>query len=186
LEKPYTQPINILHYNPFPETDSKSVDKNIWDALTLKEKRNWIKKNTNFDILVEDPTTIMPDKPPIPVDPVQIPQTTESGQPQNKFQDFLFTNYPQGAKDNAQKALDFRNKTNSQCGTKMGWQFCEDLISGRPLNFKQIKKLYNYLGKNREFSNGIFSESCNSILFSAWGGLDMFNWAENQIISINE
>src|SRR6185295_7200741 len=107
-------------------------------------------------------------------------------QTQNKFEDFLFTNYPQGAKDAAQKALDFRNKMNPTCGTKGGWQFCEDLIAGRPLSFKQIKKLYNYLGKNRQFSNGIFSESCNSLLFSAWGGIDMFNWTENQIKSINE
>jgi len=183
LPNPYKDPINILHYSPFQETDYKTVDVNIWNALTLEEKRNWIKKNTSYDILVDDPTTITPDKPPIPVDPPKIQAPIQT---QNKFEDFLFTNYPQGAKDAAQKALDFRNKMNPTCGTKGGWQFCEDLIAGRPLSFKQIKKLYNYLGKNRQFSNGIFSESCNSLLFSAWGGIDMFNWTENQIKSINE
>lgn len=183
LEKPYLDPINILHYDPFPETGFRQVDVNIWGALTMKEKRNWIKKNTNYEILVENPDTIMPDKPPIPVDTVQQSAPTA---PQNKFQDIFFKDYPEGAKLASQKALDFKNKTNSACGGKAGWQMCDDIIGGRPLSYREIRRIYNYLKKNRDFSNRVFSDSCESVLFSAWGGLQMFNWCEAKINSINE
>ncbi len=100
--------------------------------------------------------------------------------------DIFFKDYPDSAKSTSQKALDFKNKTNSTCGGKAGWQMCEDIIGGRPLSYREIRRIYNYLKKNRNFANTIFSESCEAVLFSAWGGNAMFNWCESKINSINE
>jgi|SRR6478609_3875383 len=186
LEKPYTAPINILHYNPFPEADYKSVDVNIWNALTMPEKRNWIKKNTNYDILDENPDIIMPDHPPIPVSKPVVQSTQPATAIQNKFEGIFFKDYPQSAKDSATKALNFKNSTNSSCGGKAGWQMCEDIIGGRPISYREIRRIYNYLKKNRNFANNVFSDSCEAVLFSAWGGVSMFDWCESKINSINE
>lgn len=164
---PYNGTVKILHYNPFPEMEK--IDPLIWAALPIESQRAWIKKNTEFEII-----EVVPAQPAQPVTPV------------NKFSDVFYADYPGTAKAKAKKALDFKTKMASNCGGKQGWITCDDIIAGRPLSFKMIKRIYNYLNKNRQFENHIFSNSCEAILFSAWGGSEMLDWATNKIASINE
>lgn len=167
MQQPYLSPVNILHYDPYPEQKSQAVDPLIWAALTLEEQRNWIKNNTQYEIL--QPVTTSPASTVV-----------------NSFKDVYYSDYPASAKEAAQKAKDYFDKLKPSCGGKAGWALCDDIISGRPLSFKQIKRIYNYLSKTREAYNARFSDSCDALLFSAWGGMAMFDWAEARIKSINE
>jgi hypothetical protein len=162
MATPYTGDVNILHYNPFPEMET--LDPLIWAVLTPEEQRNWIKKNTKFELLTSAPTTTV----------------------QNSFSNISYTNYPQSAKEKAKKALDFRTKVNSGCGGKAGWEITQQIIDGKPLSYKTIKRIHNFLTKNEQFSNDVFSDSCEAVLFYGWGGDDMLNWAKNIISTIND
>ena len=166
MKVPFKGDVKILHYNPFPEM--QVIDPLIWAALPIEAQRAWIKKNTDFEI---------PDAAPV---------TAPTAAVKTSFQDVFYADYPASAKAKAQKALDFRSKSEAKCGGKAGWAMTEDIIAGKPLSFKMIKRIYNYLNKNRDFENHIFTDSCESVLFSAWGGSEMLDWAANKIASINE
>ncbi len=166
MEEPYMGDVKILHYNPFPEMEV--IDPLIWAALTLPEQRAWIKKNTAFEIVE------------VEAQPAQV------ASPTNKFSNVSYSSYPSEAKAIAKKAKDYRDKTGSNCGGKGGWTMTDEIIDGKPLSFKTIKRIHNYLKKNEGFKDGIFSDSCESLLFSAWGGSVMLAWTGQLIESINE
>lgn len=192
MEKPFVGDVKILHYDPFPEVSYKSTDPSLWAVLTLEEKRNWVKNNTDYELLVDKPTTI-PDNHPIPIDPLpNVPRGTPPPPavappaPANQFSNVFWADYPQKAKENAQKAKDFLEKSGSNCGGRAGRLLNEDIIAGKPLGFKTVKRIYNFLNKNLTFANHIFSDSCEAVLFSGWGGKEMMEWAKAKIVSINE
>lgn len=154
--------VKILHYNPFPEM--QVIDKQVWETMTVEERRNWIKKNTEIEIF-ETPA------------PAAAPQPTAM----NKFENVLFTDYPEGAKASAKKAREFYKTTGSACGGKAGWLMNETIGEGRPISYKDVKRIYNYLKKTEPAKDYLFSDSCESVLFSAWGGSQMKEWAANKI-----
>lgn len=164
MEAAYTEEVKILNYNPFPEMEK--IDPLIWAALPIESQRAWIKKNTSFEI-IETAT-------PQPAAPV------------NKFSNMSYSHYPEGAKKVAAKVVAFRNQSGSKCGGKAGWSITDDIINGKPLSFKIIKRIHNFLEKNKGFKNNPYSESCESVLYSGWGGDEMLNWTKQIIQSINE
>lgn len=162
-ENKFKGDVKILHHNPFPELEK--IDPLIWAALPIESQRAWIKKNTDFEI----------------------PDTPQPGaQPINRFSNVFYADYPEGAKKNAKRAIDFRDKMGSKCGGKAGWTICDEIIKGSPISFKKIKRIHNYLSKNKTFEAHLFTDSCESLLFSAWGGAEMLKWSEEKIKSINE
>ena len=155
--------VDIINYNPYPEKDQ--LDPLIWEALPQETKLAWIKKNTEFEI----PDVVAP-QPAAP----------------SNFSNVFYADYPQKAKDNAKRALNFKTQMGSKCGGKNGWLMCQDIIDGKPLSYKSIRRIYNYLNKTESFQNYIFTDSCEAVLFHAWGGKEMLSWAKSKIDSINE
>lgn len=168
MDQPYMGEVKILHYNPFPEMEK--IDSLIWAAIPLEDQRAWIVKNTEFTITAQPTATATPTQP----------------QPVNKFMGVSYTSYPDGAKTTAKKALDFKTKMHSNCGSKKGWEICQDIIDGKPIAYPMVRRIKNYLIKNEQFSNNTFSDSCESLLFSCWGGKDMLKWTQLIISTINE
>lgn len=166
MAEPFNGDVKILHYNPFPELEK--IDPLIWAALSLPEQRKWIKKNTEFELVEAEPAT------------TPAPTVT------NKFSNISYSNYPEKAKQLAKKAKDFREKTGSNCGGKGGREMTDDIIAGKPLSFKAIKRIYNFLNKNQVHKSKVFSDSCEAVLYQGWGGDEMLNWAQNIISSIND
>jgi hypothetical protein len=144
----------------------KTPDPLTWGELTRPERRQWIKDNTEFPILEID-------APPAPAAPT------------NKFQNILFTDYPESAKNTASRALKY-SKDNPGCGKPMGQKVAQDIVDGKPLSFKDIKRIYNYLKRNRDHSNKLFSDSCEAVLFSMWGGIAMFDYCAAKIQMVND
>ena len=174
MEKPWAGEVKIVHYNPFPEMEK--IDPLIWAALPIESQRAWIKKNTEFEI----PDVVAP--------VTAVPRGTAAppAVPTNAFSNVFWADYPEKAKKNAQTAKDFLEKTGSNCGGRAGRLLNDEIIAGKPLSFKTVKRIHNFLNKNLTFANHIFSDSCEAVLFSGWGGKEMMEWAKSKILSINE
>lgn len=156
---PFTGEIKIVNTNSFQELDT--IDPSVWEVLTPEEKRLWIKENTEYPIL-----------------PGQAPQTPA---PEAKFTNVYFSDYPDKAKSNAKRALEH----NVQCGTAMGRQRGKDISEGKPISFKELRKIHSWLKRNSGFKNQTW-ETCDAVLFHMWGGEDMLSYCEDKIKMINE
>jgi len=161
MREPYTGEVKIVNTNSFQELDT--IDPLVWEVLTPEEKRQWIKDNTEYPVT----------DAPAPVQAV------------NKFQNILFTDYPQSVKNTAKRALEYAEQ-NPGCGKPAGKKIAQDIVEGKPLSFKDIKRIYNYLKRNRDHSNKLFSDSCEAVLFSMWGGMAMFDYCAAKISMVND
>lgn len=162
-KEPYVQDFGIKPYTPFPELEI--IDKQIWDALSVDEKRLWIEQNTPYKLLPKvDPAAASPTAPPAAT--------------QNGVRNVLYTDYPEKAKENARVALKYRD---GGCGTPMGWNRAQRIADGMPLSFKELKSMYRWLSKNEFAKNKIPAENCDAVQFLAWGGQEMMEWTGNRI-----
>lgn len=160
FNKPFVGEVKIVNGNTFQELET--IDPSIWEVLTPEEKRQWIKENTEY-----------------PVSDAPAPQ------PMSNFANVFFSDYPESAKKNASVALKY-SEDHPGCGTPMGKRRGADISEGRPLSFKDIKSIYSFLKRNAGFENTLFSDSCNAVLFSMWGGKPMLNYCAEKIKFINE
>lgn len=159
--KPVTDDIEIVDHNPFPQADA--IDPMIWADLNPETKKKYIQENTNIEW----------------VDPVAAPAQVN---PTN----VLYNSYPEKARANAAKAIKWNEDNQNQCGTKMGWELATSIKDGKPLSYKTIKRLKNYLVKNEIHMNKPFNESCSTVLFYAWGGKEMLAWALGKVKEVEE
>lgn len=162
---PYTETIGIVDYNPYPEAET--VDAQTWGVLTPEEKRKWVKDHTEIEIQDEVQTTTEPAPP--------------AEQVQNRIVSLHFNSYPPKAKDNIKRALDWQVKMNRKCSKKSGLDLSNAILEGTPLGPKEIRRLSNYLSKNILFKDHPYSESCEKVLFDAWGGIEMMIWANEKV-----
>jgi hypothetical protein len=164
--------LTINNYNPFPEVDK--VDQFQWAALTVEEQRAWLKKNTDFPIN----ENVVPPKPqPAIKPPLPIPQAIASP----KFSDILMNDYPEGAKKSAKEALKWKDSANVPCGTPKGWARAIKIANGDPLELKEVRKIHSWLVKNKASYGKLMNDSCDAVLFRAWGGNDMLKWSDGMI-----
>lgn len=154
--------ISIVHYNPYPEAET--VDAQTWGVLSQEEKRKWVKDNTEIEI-IEEPK----------------PATTPAPPVQNKIVNLHFNSYPKKAKDTVKRALDWQEKFGIKCSKPTGLALSEAILNGTPLGPKEIKRLSTYLSKNVLFDNRQYKDSCEKVLFDAWGGVDMMIWANEKV-----
>lgn len=163
---PYAGEIKIINTNSFETL--KKIEPLIWTEMTPEDRAEWIKKNTDFPIT------------PKPAGATPTPAAAPMG-----FSNVLFTDYPAKARSNAKEAMRFM-KENPGCGKPMGRQRTQDIIDGKPLSFSDIRRIYNYLKRNREHENKVFSDSCDSVMYSGWGGTAMLDYCAEKITFINE
>ncbi len=157
---PFLGEVKIVNTNSFETL--KAIDPLIWAEMSVKDRQDWITKNTDYPVT----------GPPAPA-------------VSNKFVNVLFTDYPEKAKQNAATALKFM-ADHPECGKPMGRRVSQDIVDGKPLSFKDIRRLYNYLKRNQIHENKVFSDSCDAVMFSAWGGSSMLNYCAEKINFIND
>lgn len=98
--------------------------------------------------------------------------------------------YPQAASDNAQKALDFKEEFGTDCGTSVGWFRARQLSERQEISDEVIKRTYSFLSRAKVYDQGEFQDAdgaqiCGSIMYAAWGGDEMREWAEKAIEQMN-
>ena len=97
-----------------------------------------------------------------------------------------WSDYPEGAKNNAKKALKHREDNGTDCGTPVGWQRANQLSSGEAISDDVLVRTYSFLSRAKVYDQGKFfdedgKEICGSIMYAAWGGDPMLNWAKRTI-----
>jgi ATP-dependent protease ClpP protease subunit len=93
-----------------------------------------------------------------------------------------FADYPDTAKNNARRALDHK-KNGSNCGTRVGWLRANQIANGEGLSEDTVQRTYSFLSRAETYDQGKYfdedgNEICGSIMFDAWGGSAMRDWAE--------
>ena len=97
-----------------------------------------------------------------------------------------YSNYPQSARKAARRALRFKEKNGSGCGTSVGWQRANQLASGEALSLSTVKRTYSFLSRAAVYNQGKFTDAdgkqiCGSIMYAAWGGSSMRSWCKGVI-----
>lgn len=160
--KPYTQPISIVPYNPYPELEK--IDPLIWAALSREEQREWINSHTEIELIEPAETEVIsPD------------------QPQAKLINAVPIAFPEKVRENARKALEYQDKMGLKCSSGGGRQVAEAIIENKSMPMRQIKRIYNYLKKRPQFANSLYNEGCEVIEYHAWGGKEMFDFLEGEL-----
>lgn len=94
--------------------------------------------------------------------------------------------YPQSASNRAKAALKHKEENGTSCGTSVGWVRANQLASREPLTLSTVKRTFSFLSRAKTYDQGKFTDSngkdiCGSIMYAAWGGDSMKNWAERTI-----
>jgi uncharacterized protein len=94
-----------------------------------------------------------------------------------------WSDYPQAATDNAQRALDHRAEYDSECGTAVGWETARILADRDEVSVERLPRIYSFLSRAKVYDQGDFIDSegkeiCGSVMYAAWGGDEMLSWAE--------
>jgi hypothetical protein len=94
------------------------------------------------------------------------------------------SDYPQAAVDNAQRALDYKEANGSDCGTETGWFRARQLAERQDISDEIIQRTFSFLSRAKVYDQGVFEDEdgrqiCGSIMYAAWGGDEMKDWAEN-------
>lgn len=158
--------LRITPYNPYPEIEN--VDAQIWAEMTTEERRRWISDHTEINL---DPSQ------PQPVQPtVQPPSPT-----QNKISNLSVNSYPDKAKENIKRALEWQEKTGVKCGGNAGASLSLKIVDGLPLTFKEVRRLSNFLSKNSVYGQNEWGKSCDAVKYALWGGSEMMQWANEKV-----
>ena len=102
-----------------------------------------------------------------------------------------WSDYPEGAKNNAKKALKHSEENGTDCGTPVGWQRANQLASGDAISDDVLVRTFSFLSRAKTYDQGRFTdedgkEICGSIMYAAWGGDPMLNWAKRTIEKMKE
>lgn len=94
-----------------------------------------------------------------------------------------FSDYPQAATDNANRALEHREEYDSKCGTPVGWETARILSEREAISVERLPRIYSFLSRAKVYDQGDFFDSekneiCGSVMFAAWGGDEMLAWSE--------
>jgi hypothetical protein len=175
---------NIIHYDPYPE--DVTVDDKIWQELTTEERREWIAKNTDIVLLANtEPEQPAPNPTPTPQPnpPPALPPPGEARKTLNP-RGVLYDSYPEKARTNAARALKHKETSSVRCGSKFAWDIALLISEGKPINYKQVKRIGNYLKKNERFKNNTWSSGCEAVLYHSWGGKEMQDWCEAKVMEV--
>lgn len=156
--------VKIVHYNPFPEM--ATIDPQVWNAMSQDEKRQWIKDNTEVQLIDT-------------AQPVAAPATAPTA-PTNSFSNVYYDTYPDKARKNAAKAKKHQDDKGMACQAKFSRDLTQAIIDGRPISMKDISRIKNFLEKNSEFK-GQGLAVCEAVNYLAWGGDEMLKWATEKV-----
>lgn len=96
-----------------------------------------------------------------------------------------YTDYPEGATNNAKRALEWKEKNGSDCGTPVGWTRARQLANREPISEETIARMAAF-ERHRQNSETPYSEGCGGIMWDAWGGDSGIRWAQTKLKEIRE
>jgi hypothetical protein len=95
-----------------------------------------------------------------------------------------YTDYPEGAVNNAKRALEWADKNGwGDCGMGPGKARANQLANREPLSEDTIARMSAF-ERHRQNSDTPYSEGCGKLMWDAWGGDAGIRWAHNKLREI--
>ena len=95
-----------------------------------------------------------------------------------------YNDYPKSATNNAKRALEWKKKNGSSCGTSVGWRRASQLANRQPLSRSTIARMASFK-RHQQNKDVPYSEGCGGIMWDAWGGTSGVEWAINKLKEID-
>ena len=96
-----------------------------------------------------------------------------------------YNDYPQGAVNNAKRALKYKKENGSSCGTSVGWRRASQIASKSNLTRSTIARMASFK-RHQQHKDVPYSEGCGGIMWDAWGGSAGVNWAISKLKQIDK
>jgi len=96
-----------------------------------------------------------------------------------------YSDYPDGAKNNAKRALDWVEKNGwGSCGEATGKARANQLAKGEPISRDTIARMASFK-RHQQHKDVPYSEGCGGLMWDAWGGSAGVNWAIGKLKEID-
>ena len=96
-----------------------------------------------------------------------------------------YSDYPEGAKNNAKRALDWVEKNGwGSCGEATGKARANQLAKGEPISRDTIARMASFK-RHQQHKDVPYSEGCGGLMWDAWGGSAGVNWAIGKLKEID-
>ena len=96
-----------------------------------------------------------------------------------------YTDYPQGATNNAKRVLKWAEKNGwGSCGTGVGKARANQLANREPISRDTIARMASFK-RHQQYKDIPYSEGCGGLMWDAWGGSSGVNWAISKLKEID-
>jgi len=96
-----------------------------------------------------------------------------------------FDDYPELIRKNAQKVLDYIDKTGNpnNCMTQVGKVRAQQLAQGKPISIETVKRMKAYISRHQKDlqASKSYDDGCGLLAMDAWGGVEALPWVERTI-----
>jgi len=96
-----------------------------------------------------------------------------------------YNDYPQGASNNAKRAIEYKEKNGSSCGTQVGWTRARQLADKKNITRDTIARMASFK-RHQQHKDVPYSEGCGGLMWDAWGGSAGVNWAISKLKQIDK
>ena len=96
-----------------------------------------------------------------------------------------YNDYPDGAVNNAKRAVEYKEKNGSSCGTRVGWTRAGQLARREKISRDTISRMASFK-RHQQHKDVPYSEGCGGLMFDAWGGISGVNWAISKLKEIDK
>ena len=97
-----------------------------------------------------------------------------------------YTDYPQGATNNAKRALKWVEENGwGSCGEATGKNRANQLANRKPISKDTISRMASFK-RHQQHKDVPYSEGCGGLMWDAWGGSAGVNWASRKLKELNE
>ena len=96
-----------------------------------------------------------------------------------------YTDYPQGATNNAKRAIKYKEENGTTCGTRVGWTRARQLADKKPITRDTIARMASFK-RHQQHKDVPYTEGCGGLMWDAWGGSSGVNWAISKLKEIDE
>ena len=95
-----------------------------------------------------------------------------------------YNDYPQGAVNNAKRAIEWKEKNGSSCGTRVGWTRAAQIARKGKLSRDTIARMASFK-RHQQHKDVPYTEGCGGLMWDAWGGSAGVNWAISKLKEID-
>jgi hypothetical protein len=101
-----------------------------------------------------------------------------------------FDDYPELISQNAQKVLDYIEKTGNpnNCMTQVGKVRAQQLAQRKPISIETVKRMKAYISRHQKDlqASKSYDDGCGLLAMDAWGGVEALPWVERTISKYEE